>query len=788
MDTNNCRYFLLRDAEEFDQGSSRLLWNAKHQALMLAQNQSLRLPASDPSAALAAWAMATPLAVDRYGQIARLTADKSAVEINSGHGYHLLLDGELTALTPEDGELKDLFLSHQDMLASCYSNGIDQHGVMLFDLVKRWQTHCETSSETHRVWLDQQKRVWAIGSSHLSLCEGKPLPLPYGPKEERFEPEIINPNAFKQVWESPLPAGWSSLAITGDENALYILLHDGAGTQRIAKRSLSDIAGRPFELFEVAADVPFAIDMMCIDGNRLALLAPKQAGDTEFIQRDCAVLQLKPPANNSSNSLLGQALRINERYPMLSLAVPRFCSSADGQVRYQAEADPDYSGFDERPRELHALRQPRYHMEGGALLQEVLDSGSPETLWHRLYLDAYIPPGCSISISARVFEDENHRGDAEIIQQPEGVWNALPSEIAYQQPFSGYSTNERGVFEILLQRAGGQVRQLRGRYLQLRVQFNGNGKQSPALHAIRVYYPRFSYQEAYLPEVYRQEFSVDTTDSVSPANGADFRERLFASFEGMLTPIEGRIAASEQLLHPIAGPIDQLQWMSEALGAPVPAHWPEARQRRWVRQATLVQAFKGTLQGLRLALDIISDGGVERGEVVVIENFRLRRTLATILGRNMDDADHPLTLGTGITGNSIVGESLILSDISSQDFFALFAPELADQEEKLAAEKFFTQYAHRISIVLNGEGKEKRASIAECLLQNVPAHLQWQIIETDRPFLLGTSPLLRVDTFIEHQAEPQPVTLNKTKLGISDVLKNPAAFSPRDINAQPLTI
>src|SRR5690606_23355748 len=117
---------------------------------------------------------------------------------------------------------------------------------------------------------------------------------------------------------------------------------------------------------------------------------------------------------------------------------------------------------------------------------------------------------------------------------------------------------------------------------------------------------------------------------------------------GVLTPIEGRIAASDQLVHPDATPPANLPWLAEILGTELPTHWPEPRQRRLVNQATLVQQYKGTLYGVSLALDIASDGGLQRGEIVLVENFRLRRTMATILGVSMDDAEHPLTLGTGM--------------------------------------------------------------------------------------------------------------------------------------------
>ena len=145
--------------------------------------------------------------------------------------------------------------------------------------------------------------------------------------------------------------------------------------------------------------------------------------------------------------------------------------------------------------------------------------------------------------------------------------------------------------------------------------------------------------------------------------------------------LEGRIAASDQLASPDSTLPEHLSWLAEVLGTPLPAHWPESRQRRLVRETTLVQQYKGTLYGVQLALDIACDGGVQRGEIVLVENFRLRRTMATILGISMDDADHPLTLGTGMSGNSIIGDSLILSESDAREFLALFSPDLATKEE-----------------------------------------------------------------------------------------------------------
>lgn len=779
MDVNNTPYFLLRSEAEFAEGSRRLQWHAGRQALTLAQNQRLRLPASAPESALSAWQAATPMAVDTHLQVARLGADALSVEFNSGRGWLPLKDGELNDLRAPAGTLRDLNLNRAGRLAVPFSNDADQHGLLLFHLRERWLTHCALPVAPRRAWVDMDDHIWCIGADQLMLCQGGPLPQPYAPRDGRFEPVTPNPDALGLRWQQPLPAGWEALALCGDQERLYLLVHDGAGHQRILGRSRSTVSDRPYQGFVMDDDVPFAVDLEMAGSGRLAALAPRQADDAGFRQRDCPVLGLQRDADSDG----GEAHLIHERYPMLSLAVPRFASSADGQLRYQAEPDPDYPDVDPRPRELHALRQPHYHLEAAALLQEVLDSGAPNTIWHRVYLDACIPPGCGISLAVRVFDTPEQRGSAELIEQPMPVWNPLPSELAFQQALSGHEPGQRGLFELLLQRPSGPVRRLTGRYLQLQVRLQGNGRSAPSLHAIRVYQPRFSYQEAYLPELYRQEQRYDPDNDSGPANGADTRERLLASFEGVLTPIEGRIAASDQLLHPGAAPPQNLHWLARSLGTDLPEHWPMARQRRWLKEVTLIQQYKGTLPAVNLALDILTDGGVQRGEVVVLENFRLRRTLATILGRHMDDADHPLTLGTGMSGNSIVGDSLILSDMDAREFLALFAPELATEEEARAVEAFFERYGHRLSVLLHGSARQQRHAVEEMLTQQLPAQLQWHIIETERPFILGTSPLLSVDTYLERQPDAEPVVLDETRIGQEGLLHNPAAFSPRDINA-----
>ncbi len=286
-----------------------------------------------------------------------------------------------------------------------------------------------------------------------------------------------------------------------------------------------------------------------------------------------------------------------------------------------------------------------------------------------------------------------------------------------------------------------------------------------------------------MPEHFRQEQEVDPALDSLPANGADVRERLLATFEAVWTPLEGQIARSELLINPEFTPTQNLPWLGELLGQTLPEHWPEERRRRWLALTGELQTWRGSLYGVQLALDILTDGAVARGQVVLVENFRLRRTMATILGVDMSDDQHPLTLGTGMSGNSIVGDSLILSEKGKYDFLALFAPELAKGQEKKIVSDFFDRYANQVTVLLHGDARRLKDVVQATLEQQMPAHLVWKIVETDHPFVLGLSPLLGVDTFLERQPAARPVILDDTYLGREGLLKNPPAFSPRDVNA-----
>ena len=281
-----------------------------------------------------------------------------------------------------------------------------------------------------------------------------------------------------------------------------------------------------------------------------------------------------------------------------------------------------------------------------------------------------------------------------------------------------------------------------------------------------------------MPALFHQTSMPDEADQTTPASPPDFRERLLANLEGILTPIENRVAAAEYLLDPYATPAAMLPWLGSYLGRTLDAGWPEARQRRAIAAAGRQLRQRGTYRGVCLAVDIATDGAVARGEVVLLETHRLRRTNATVLGISMGGRNVLTQFGVP-SGNSIVGDTLILSAERAIDVLALLAPSVAKGADAATVSQFLDEYADRVqvTVILQGPTAASLKPVVTAVLQaELPAQLHFEIAPIQPRFILGLSPLLGVDTFLDPPVAPAPLTLGQSVVGRDAIVRDPAAL------------
>jgi len=442
-------------------------------------------------------------------------------------------------------------------------------------------------------------------------------------------------------------------------------------------------------------------------------------------------------------------------------------------------------------RSVSAAAQPTL---ADAPQQPTFDSGTPETIWHRLYLEAAIPPTTGIEVSLAATDDLNppndwhgHRfgerflpGDGQV---PCGVWLSMASEVPFHRGLlqCPAQRHRNGLFTALVQRAGRKVRALQGRYLWVRVTLSGDGQSTPALAALRVYGSRFSYRDRYLPELYQETvFGADRDIPSDRSTPADFLERFLANCEGILTPLEDRIAHGYLLTNPRSTPPEALEWLGSWIGVTFDPAYPTDRRRQLLERTPELYRRRGTRAGLELALDIATGGGVTRGEIIVLEDFRLRKTFATILGADLADQEDPLLAGLSVSGNSFVGDTLILGVETEKEFLALFDDNISQvSSETEAVAAFFDQLAYRATVYVHDQVKSQDLGLIRRIVElETPAHVETRVVKASYPLLVGVASLVGIDTYLTAKSGPQAARVNLSPLG-RDFVLSPASLDPR---------
>jgi phage tail-like protein len=786
-----------------------MMWTGNAYTLAGKQNWRLPSPPMPRTAAQGALAASRPTVIDVYGGVASIAPDGMSVQSPEGSGTVPLADLNGVPLAPKAGRFVDMALGG-GRLALLASDGTNSF-LELFDLRGRWGLDTPENPALpltldpagSGVAVADDGRIYVLVSGGIAVHEGGPINEFISFTHATFAPVAANPNRLRQTaLIGNRPAG-TPVAMAVDASRLAVLLDQGSAPQTLA---ICDRGSGAWTSAPVTAQdgtpLPYFTDLALLEDGLIALMAPA----TNPGPLDCAVVTLAPPQGVTMAAY---------RYPMLSQAAPRFAAVPGPEVFYLALTGP---------RRLLPLPYPAW-LTTGALGAFGIAGGDPDGVWHRLYAEAYLAAGTSLTVWARAAEQPIAGGDtpavvATIQNAPLGTTRIdlaaaaaiavaqpaqvpaltatlttsltdapfqlqpplaevnLASELPFHPGLAALTSMPSALYDVLLQRTGGANRRLTGRFLDLVLVAAGDGRHSPCLRAVRIYQPRFCYQDEYLPRLFHQTAISDEADQASAPSPPDFRERLLAALEGMLTPIENRVASAELMLDPYAAPAPMLPWLASYLGRTLNPGWPEARQRRAIALAGQQLRQRGTYRGVCLALDIATDGAVARGEVVVLETHRLRRTNATVLGIQMGGLN-PLTAYGVPSGNSIIGDTLVLSAERAIDVLALLAPELAQGADAATVAQFLDEYADRVqlAVLLQGPGVAPLRGIVDAVLTaELPAQLAYDIVVTDRRFILGLSPLLDYDTFLDPSPAPAPLTLDASVMGRDAVLRDPPAL------------
>ena len=784
MDANGLKFWLLADERHWQLPGAppALEYDNSRRSLRLArQRRDLHLTESRSQAE------------DRLERVAQCR-DMHGNRAWFDAGLHRILAAGV-AETPQEiyqledeGELTDLAVADDGVLYLAVAGAVIMH-----DLRQRWRdTAVRTPGFTAwRLAAAPGGGVWALDREHrlLARLRGWPIPdralKPYRPEVVRPCSENANPPRLTVLDRAAWPEAETPLALACSLQGELAVL--------------SWVAEQDAVLRQLTEELVFS-DPMTLLGSRfpysLAWVAAGRVGvlvcgaDSEAAGQPKSEARIYPVAAAG-----GRQYPSGDLYPLKNdYAFGPFVHGLDYPPHYPASTGSHA---------LHRLSFPFFTRQGEAvnsLLTAPLDSGSADTVWHRLYIEAAIPASCGLRIYLAAtnevrepdaieatdwfehcFGERFRQGGGSDI--PVGSWMPLASELPYHPGLSpcAREPGRAGLFTALVQRPGRKVRALRGRYLHVRAELSGPGNATPELFALRAYGGRFSYVEHYLPKLYWERLFPPDADDAGPATEADFLERFVNNFEGMMTVIEDRVVGSDLVTRPRSAPAGALAWLASWVGMDFEAGLAEARQRAALDCSAELARWHGTLRGVNLALELATNGGVSGGEIVVLEDFRLRRTFATIIGARLDDADDPLTLGGMETGNSLVGDTLFIGDEQRREFLALFAADLAvNRAEEAAIDAFFDRLAFRVTILVHRNVTPQDLGLIRRVAEReAPAHVELRVLATSAPLLAGITAMVGVDTYLSARPRLQPARVNTSSIGGGDYVMGPATLDPR---------
>ena len=403
------------------------------------------------------------------------------------------------------------------------------------------------------------------------------------------------------------------------------------------------------------------------------------------------------------------------------------------------------------------------YLTSGTYISIALDSELYRCQWHRVILRGDIPGGTRVVVSTYT---------AEAVLTDDQIQNLSDDEWDTNQTADEMKLGE---WDCLV-RSGG------GRFLWLKLDFQGNGKATPRVDSIEIEFPRISLRR-YLPAVFGEE-----------PTSADFTDRFLSLFDTTLRSIETEVDKQAKFYDPLSTPaerdpktgIDFLSWLGSWMGVTLDRSWAEAKRRRFLKEAGRLFDLRGTREGLwrelLLLLEIESDCCADnqpRDRCVplpsncapvkppvsnweppplILEHFKLRRWLFLGAGRIGDQAV--------LWGKRIVNRSQL------NDGAQVGRSQLRTIQDPLRDP--FHYYAHKFTVFVPAcyrASESNRKSLENLLRNSRPAATLAQIEYVEPRFRIGFQSMIGFDSVIARY--PAGVTLDKTPLGRASVLTKP---------------
>jgi len=403
----------------------------------------------------------------------------------------------------------------------------------------------------------------------------------------------------------------------------------------------------------------------------------------------------------------------------------------------------------------------------GHLTTYRLDSGSYQTVWGRLFIDACIPPGADLRAFCLVLDDTD--GDTPMLRiAPGNVTNVTirrpdlsppmppvdlepdPGSITYafhlresgrELPWTQPAADDH--FETY----EAPINASPGRYLWITLELRGNTRVSPKIKCIRAEHPSHDYLRR-LPKTFSRD-----------SRAASFLLRYLAMFEGFLGETEARGVDRDLLLDPRSAPDECLPWLASFVGLMLDDRWaaapspngqaPNDVRRRYIREAVWLFRNRGTLPGLKRFLEIYT--GIP---VIIIEHYRMRGIGAAVLG------------DTGAAfSSSIVGVGFRIGGAVGTDTPAPLQGAIEDA---------FRSHAHRFTVIIPAALTEEQLDVVNNIVEvHRPAHTIFDVCTVGAGMRAGRGLMVGISSVIGPTGAFSSIQVGNSFLGRGTIIGRP---------------
>jgi phage tail-like protein len=233
----------------------------------------------------------------------------------------------------------------------------------------------------------------------------------------------------------------------------------------------------------------------------------------------------------------------------------------------------------------------------GFWISGALDSGSPETEWHKIVLESGLTNDTQIIVRHYASDEREVVIDGRRVAMDDWLRDeSVPPEVRLEKIGRLWSGPMRDPHDALLHKA-------RGRYLWLLVELIGSEQHAPVVQALEIRYPRETMLGD-LPAIYQRH---------EPSR--DFLSRFLSLFQTMLEATDRKIDQAARTFDPGGVPASSLGWLLGWLGIEAEDYWTEAQLRELLRRAPEISRLRGT----RYALETII--GIYTGEKPIILEY-----------------------------------------------------------------------------------------------------------------------------------------------------------------------